>query len=187
MSRNAAETEGKILDLAESLIRKNGYNGVSFRDLASGVGVKSSSVHYYFPTKEDLGAKVARRYTDRFLNALGDPQDGPVTASEIVKKLHGLFVSALGSDGQMCLCGILAAESAGLPESVVTEAKSFFDRVSEWMTLSLSRTEWARNRSEEEIKAEALSALALLEGGMIIARVRNDPALLTTLRPQLAR
>jgi TetR/AcrR family transcriptional repressor of nem operon len=65
MSRNAAETEGKILDLAESLIRKNGYNGVSFRDLASGIGVKSSSVHYYFPTKEDLGAKVARRYTDR--------------------------------------------------------------------------------------------------------------------------
>ena len=113
MSRNAAETEGKILDLAESLIRKNGYNGVSFRDLASGVGVKSSSVHYYFPTKEDLGAKVARRYTDRFLNALGDPEDGPATASEIMKKLQDLFVSALGSDGQMCLCGILAAESAG--------------------------------------------------------------------------
>ncbi|MBO9421848.1 TetR/AcrR family transcriptional regulator [Labrenzia sp. R4_2] len=174
------------MDLAESLIRKNGYNGVSFRDLASGVGVKSSSVHYYFPTKEDLGAKVARRYTDRFLNALGDPEDGPAIASEIVKKLHGLFVSALGSDGQMCLCGILAAESAGLPESVVSEAKSFFDRVSEWMTVSLSRTEWAQNRSEEEIKAQALSALALLEGGMIIARVRNDPALLTTLRPQIA-
>jgi len=45
-----ADTEAKILDLAETLIRQNGYNGFSFRDIASGVGVKSSSVHYYFPT-----------------------------------------------------------------------------------------------------------------------------------------
>ena len=73
-------TSGKdleILDAAERAIRDRGYNAVSFRDLAAAVGVKSASVHHHFPTKADLGAAVARRYAERFLDALGDPATWP--------------------------------------------------------------------------------------------------------------
>jgi TetR/AcrR family transcriptional repressor of nem operon len=186
MSRNAAVTEEKILDLAERLIRDNGYNGFSFREIASGIGVKSSSVHYYFPAKSDLGVKVANRYSGRFMAALGDPLEAPETAEDVLAKLHGLFVSALRKDGQMCLCGVLAAEIPGLPVDVAMEAKSFFDRVTAWLETSLSRTGWGKNRPQDEIKSQALSALALLEGGMMVARVHGQPELLATMKPLLA-
>ena len=39
--------------------------GFSFRELAADVGVKSSSVHYHFPTKEALAAAVIRRWAER--------------------------------------------------------------------------------------------------------------------------
>jgi AcrR family transcriptional regulator len=53
-----------ILNAAEARMRLGGFNGFSFRDIAADVGVKSSSVHYHFPTKETLAAAVIHRYTD---------------------------------------------------------------------------------------------------------------------------
>ncbi len=181
----AGDTEDRILDLAEALIRTKGYNGFSFREIASGVGVKSSSVHYYFPTKADLGARVARRYSDRFLYALGDPEAAPDKASGVLEKMHLSFARALGADGQMCLCGVLAAESAGLPAAVVEEARMFFSRTAGWLSRSLKRTEWGKGRAREEIDRQSLAVLAQLEGGLLIARVQGKPEIFDTLKPVL--
>ncbi|WP_157628311.1 helix-turn-helix domain-containing protein, partial [Ensifer sp. BR816] len=46
------------MDAAEERIRRAGYSGFSFREIAADVGVKSASVHYHFPTKERLAAAV---------------------------------------------------------------------------------------------------------------------------------
>jgi len=43
-----------ILTVAEGLIQSQGYNTFSYRDIANQVGVKTSSIHYHFPTKADL-------------------------------------------------------------------------------------------------------------------------------------
>ncbi|WP_345191535.1 TetR/AcrR family transcriptional regulator, partial [Gluconacetobacter tumulicola] len=40
------------------------YNVLSFREIAKAVGIKNASMHYHFPTKGDLGAALARRYTE---------------------------------------------------------------------------------------------------------------------------
>src|ERR1700720_895295 len=43
-----------ILDAAERRMQIGGFGGFSFREIAADVGIKSSSVHYHFPTKENL-------------------------------------------------------------------------------------------------------------------------------------
>nr|WP_319384491.1 TetR/AcrR family transcriptional regulator [uncultured Roseibium sp.] len=187
MTASTADTEERILDLAEALIRQNGYNGFSFRDLASGVGVKSSSVHYYFPTKADLGARVARRYTERFLDLLGDPEEPVMSAEALILKLHGEFARSLGQDGQMCLCGILAAESSGLPEAVVSEAKAFFDRTVAWLTRGLRQSDWGAGIPDDDLTRQSLAILAQLEGAMLIAKVQGRPDVFGDLTPRLAQ
>ena len=52
-----------ILDAAERRMRIGGFGGFSHREIAAEVGVKSSSVHYHFPTKDKLAAAAVRRYT----------------------------------------------------------------------------------------------------------------------------
>ena len=56
------DTRDKILKISTELIRKGGYNSFSFRDLAQKSGIKSSSVHYYFPTKSDLVVELIKNY-----------------------------------------------------------------------------------------------------------------------------
>ena len=52
----------QLLEHTLVLLGTRGYNGFSYRDLAELVGVKTSSIHYYFPTKEDLALAAVQTY-----------------------------------------------------------------------------------------------------------------------------
>ncbi|WP_438876632.1 TetR/AcrR family transcriptional regulator, partial [Bacillus cereus group sp. BC7] len=52
----------QILDHAITLMMLRGYNGFSYRDLSDLVGVKTSSIHYYFPSKDDLVLEAVSVY-----------------------------------------------------------------------------------------------------------------------------
>jgi TetR/AcrR family transcriptional repressor of nem operon len=151
------------MDVAERRIREAGYGGFSFRDIATEVGVKSSSVHYHFPTKEALAAAVAvaARYTDRFANAVGQHvADG----NNPVKAWREVFRRALHDAGRMCLRGSLPVMSRDLSPEVATEVRRFFELGVEKFV--------ARGRSRER----AMQVLATIEGAMLLANVLDDTA-----------
>ncbi|AUH65282.1 TetR/AcrR family transcriptional regulator [Paracoccus zhejiangensis] len=156
-----SDTTEAIMDAAEARIRAGGYTGFSFRELATDVGVKSASVHYHFPTKENLAAAVARRYKDRFLVAVeGDIDAG----NDVVTAWKAGFRRALEGDGGMCLCGILGAAACALPDEVLSEARGFFEAGLAQMT--------ARGLTTEK----AAQVIATLEGAMLLANVLHSPA-----------
>ena len=106
-----------IMAVARPVAQAHGYSGLNFRDLAKQVGIKSASIHYYFPTKGDLGAALAKRYTedakailDAYLVKCSEP-------SVCLQKYTDLFRKALESGNRMCLCGFMAAESDDLPDA----------------------------------------------------------------------
>lgn len=70
-------TRQELLRKATAIVRRGGSAALNFRDLGHSVGVKSSTVHYYFPTKSDLLNEIASEYTTMFLEAL---EEAPATA-----------------------------------------------------------------------------------------------------------
>ena len=85
MSERTSKAE-QILDAAEKMARIGGYHGFSFREIAKDVGIKAASVHYHFPGKQDLGAAIAKRYTERFLESLGAPDDPGAAPTELLQR-----------------------------------------------------------------------------------------------------
>ena len=55
------DTREEIIDLAEDLIRQNGYNAFSYSDIAAMLEVRPAAIHYHFPSKSDLGVAVIER------------------------------------------------------------------------------------------------------------------------------
>ena len=53
----------EITALATQAVQRSGLHSVSFRQLADEIGIKSSSVHYHFPTKPDLAEALIKDYT----------------------------------------------------------------------------------------------------------------------------
>ena len=114
----------RILDAAEGRARRGGYHAFSFRELADDIGVKSSSIHYHFPTKPMLAEALAHRYAARARARLGDAAG--LSADDAVTRVTALFRDALVKDDRMCLCGIFGAERDALPPAVDAAVASFF-------------------------------------------------------------
>ena len=112
-----------ILDAAERRIQLGGFGGFSFREIAADVGIKSSSVHYHFPTKEELAAAVVRRWaeeTSKYIDAGLEKEPNPVHV------WSNAFRGTALSKEHMCPCTVLAAGSQDLPPQVAREVKGFF-------------------------------------------------------------
>jgi TetR/AcrR family transcriptional regulator, transcriptional repressor for nem operon len=159
------ETAERPMGLAEAHIRDAGYRGFSFRDLAAELGIKSASVHHHFPTKATMAAAVARRYGDRFLEAVA-ARPGE-SGEEAISVYRSAFRAALDRDGRMCLCGVLGAEAGGLPVEVAKEIRAFF---------RLCVRDLAERIDGDGAEARAFHVMATLEGGMILARAYGDIA-----------
>ena len=167
------ETRIKIMDLAESYIRQRGFNSFSFRDIAADLGIKSASVHYHFPTKSMLGAAVARRYTETFMAALAGIDDRTRDPRDKLLLYSQLYRQAIESPDSMCLCGVMAAEARSIPEEASMETRAFFTKNIEWLH-GVFRDHYGTGADERDIEDKAHSFVAVLEGGMLLARSFED-------------
>ena len=168
-----SEKATEILDIAEQMARQGGYNGFSFREIASEAGIKSASVHYHFPTKENLGVALARRYTDQFIEKLGAPENQSSLADGLSAYVEA-YRQALVEDGLMCLCGMLGSEIAALPGAVSAEVKRFFELNLNWLISVQGQFQEAAPQSG--YREKAVQIVALLEGAMILSRTLGDVA-----------
>lgn len=148
-----------IMDAAEKRIRIGGFNGFSFRDIAADVGIKSSSVHYHFPTKEDLAAAVVRRYTEEVSILI----DERMARESNPKKVWTVaFRGTLSSIDKMCPCAVLGASALDLPPVVVEAVKGFFKMCQMKMI------------SQGLSHKDASELLATLMGAMVVANAMGD-------------
>lgn len=77
----------------------------------------------------------------------------------------------------MCLCGLLGAETDGLPEKVKAQTQRFFEQNIEWLTQAYQQADGA---SEQAANAQAIATLSLLEGAMLVSKAMNDTAIFAT-------
>lgn len=170
----AAETDNReaILSAARAAVQKDGYNALSFRTLAAEVGIKSASVHYFFPTKADLAAALVNRYAVDLAPILE-----PLNALPFEEAMDGyirLFRSFFGACNQMCLGGMMAAEVTALPPFVCAEIKALMQVHTDWLSTLLSKKH--SRMAPDMLEARAQAIFAALEGALLIARGRGGDA-----------
>lgn len=62
--KKSSLTQERILDVAESLFAKQGFDATTTRQITAAAGVRNASVNYYFETKRDLMVAVIDRRFD---------------------------------------------------------------------------------------------------------------------------
>ncbi|MCE9582946.1 MAG: TetR/AcrR family transcriptional regulator [Planctomycetes bacterium] len=170
-----ADTRTALLDVAQEFAQTRGYNAFSFRDLADRVGVKTASIHYWFPTKGDLGRELMVRYRESFTGILDAISERTTDARRRLQAFVDLFRSTLRAGDRMCLCGMLAVEYSTLPAAVQDEVKAFFVLSEKWLARVLDEGKRARTlKFEGTPDAAARVLFASLEGAMMSARAFGD-------------
>lgn len=168
-------TAHKLLDAAEAFTQTRGFNAFSYKDLEKEVGIRTASIHYYFPTKGDLAFHMADRYLVHFRSKLESMSSKHAQGIDRLNGLGDAFVSTL-SEGKFCVCLMLSTEHLSLPEGVLGKVKEFFSITETWLSQSITLAQ-EQGSLNPKVSASDLAAqlLAVLEGGMVIALARNEP------------
>jgi TetR/AcrR family transcriptional regulator, transcriptional repressor for nem operon len=170
----ASGTAERILDVAERLVQIRGFNGFSYADIASELGITKASLHYHFQSKAELGHALIARYAERFAEALAQIDQELRDARAKLDAYASLYADVLRGK-RMCLCGILAAEYPTLPKPMREAVIEFFDENERWLADVL-----AQGREQQTLTFSgsaddvAQGVLGTLEGAMLVARPYAD-------------
>lgn len=90
-----------VVAAARQRFETHGYKGTSIADIAADVGVNAGSIHWYFPTKDDLFAAVvarvaaeSRQSVDAALGAGASPMDALVGFLATAERYRGMHIDA---------------------------------------------------------------------------------------------
>jgi TetR/AcrR family transcriptional regulator, transcriptional repressor for nem operon len=175
-SKVTASTAAQILDAAERLVQERGFNGFSYADIASELGVTKAALHYHFASKADLGDALIDRYAERFFAALASVDDDDTDAVDKLRAYAKIYADVFRND-RMCLCGMLAADYATLPDPMRTRVVKFFDDNEVWLTRVLDEGRKKGSiRFDGSARPVARTLIGGLEGAMLVARPYGDIA-----------
>ncbi|MBO3749250.1 TetR/AcrR family transcriptional regulator [Streptosporangiaceae bacterium NEAU-GS5] len=168
------DTRTRLLQEATTLVRTRGYCAFSYADLASAIGVKKASIHYYFPAKEDLGVELVEAYGREVLTAMARIAASDGGLRDRLEGYASLYRAGL-PDRAICLCGALAAEADAVPERVRAAVEGYFAANIAWLTDVLGQ-----GAGRGELRAgidpaqAAREVLSCLQGAAIVARSLRD-------------
>lgn len=171
-----ADTATRILDSAERLVQRRGYNGFSYGDVATELGITKASLHYHFASKGELGRALVERYTARFAAALEEIGAAGRDAPAMLDAYARIYADVL-REKRMCLCGMLAADYDTLPDPMREAVIGFFDANERWLTDVFEQG--AREgslRLDGSPDAAARALVGGLEGAMLVARPYGEVA-----------
>lgn len=68
VTKNAEERRNEILDAADELFGRKGFDGTSTNDILEKVGIARGTLYYHFKSKEDIMDALIERYNVRLLS-----------------------------------------------------------------------------------------------------------------------
>ena len=159
----------RIVDAADNLFYRRGYNQTSFQDISDATGIPRGNFYYYFKTKDEILSAVVSARIDELSEMLNHCEAQTVDARERLLQLSNLLevnrdnVIELG-----CPMGTLSSELAKDDPNLHAKSKQTFVLMRNWVkkqfeTIGLSNA--------DEL---AMDLLAKLQGVTVVACAFKD-------------
>lgn len=174
-TNNATPTKDRIVQVATRMMQERGYHGFTFQEVAKELGISHVAVHHHYKTKGALGAAALRIYTEQFLAELATISDRGHEPWQQLRAYARLFEAVVDNSNRICLCSILAAEIATLPDEIKPEVIRFYECNEQWLGKVIA-TATSKRANGQWVRQQAASFLSLLGGAMIGARTFGDPS-----------
>jgi TetR/AcrR family transcriptional repressor of nem operon len=113
-----SDTKAALMDIAEHAARSRGFDGFSYADLAGAIGIRKASVHYHFPTKDDLAKALVDRYKVKLRAECNAIDALHATGGARLRAVLAFYRSALAEGDEVCLCVALSTSRESLSEPV---------------------------------------------------------------------
>ncbi|NOU19649.1 MAG: TetR/AcrR family transcriptional regulator [Bacteroidales bacterium] len=164
-------TREKIIELGEDLIRTQGYNAFSYQDISSKLGIKNAAVHYYFPSKENLGTSIVKTNIQRFEEMVDNMHSRGFDEWHQLEVFIKIYIKS-HREQKLCIVGSLGPDFNTLNETTKVELKKMTDIILKWLTDILTKGKEKNIFAfKEEPNNKALIVFTSLVASLQLARI----------------
>ena len=183
-----SDAKTRLIAAMADLVHRRGYVDVGVDDVCRAAGVRKGSFYYFFPSKRDLMLAALDRQWEMggaFFGSAFKPDVPPL------ERIGRLFAGAARASARTraakghvlgCPFGNIAAEVGSTEPALRERADQAFCAIAAIVREAL---EEARSRGDlpasVKLKDTADALVAYFEGLVLLAKTRNDPALIDRL------
>ena len=167
---SAKTTRDHIVEAADRLFYRRGYEHTSFSDIADVVKISRGNFYFHFKSKDEILAAVINlrlANTRRMLEQWDS--EGKAPAERIRSFIHILIANRADIKRYGCPVGTLCAELAKLDHGSQGEANELFTLFRTWL-----RNQFASLGCEEDADTLAMHLLARSQGVAALANAFHD-------------
>ena len=162
----ATNTRELIVDRARNLLRAHGYDGFSYQDISSHLGIRNAAVHYHFRSKEDLGLALIEEAAAAVRDEIRLGSEMNVSAREQMEIYLCRMVSdSAAQEQQICPIGALSVNYVNISKPMQRCVTKLLEDVRTWMTKTL---EQGRQTGEFNFAGSASN-----KAGLIMAAIQG--------------
>jgi TetR/AcrR family transcriptional repressor of nem operon len=169
-------TQRKIINAAERLILKRGYDGTSLNDVVAAAGVSKGAFFHYFPTKQAVSREVIEKYAneqifiplEKNMSRAHSPKQGLL---DWLQETYNAYAQWKFTGG--CMLGNFALELADKDENIRDQLKQIF---LQWenQLVGFLKPAHAEGKMTMEPRQFARLLIAAYEGVTMTAKVHKD-------------
>ncbi len=159
----------RIIDAADSLFYRRGYNQTSFQDISDATGIPRGNFYYYFKTKDEILEAVVNARIDEInvmLNRCESETDDPRERLLLFTNMLEYNSDAMLQSG--CPIGTLSSELAKESGSLHDKSRQAFVQMRDWIRRQFESLGQA---NADEL---AMDLLARLQGTSVMACAFKD-------------
>src|SRR5688500_14471426 len=165
-------TRDHIVEAADELFYRSGYEHTSFSDIADLVQISRGNFYYHFKTKDEILDAVIDARLAKTRSMLEQwEREASAPADRIRSFIHILIANRADIKRHGCPVGTLCTELAKLGHASQGEAKELFTLFRTWL-----RRQFALLGGEDEADARAMHLLARSQGIATLASAFHDEA-----------
>jgi TetR/AcrR family transcriptional regulator, transcriptional repressor for nem operon len=176
-----SDTRTILLEAARDVIRAQGFSATSVDQLCASAGVTKGAFFHHFKSKEALGVAAADYWSattsELFAGAPYHAHADPLDRLLAYIEFRASLIEG-GIEEFTCLVGTMVQETYGSSDAIRAACNASINGHARTLEADIKGA-FAKYGTPKGVTAEslALHTQAVLQGGFILAKARNDPSI----------
>ncbi|MBB6271735.1 TetR/AcrR family transcriptional repressor of nem operon [Pedobacter cryoconitis] len=165
-------TRDKIIELARNYIQTIGYHSFNYKMISNDLNIKNSSIHHYFPSKDDLAVAVIEKDKMDF-SAMAKSLESQSPAEKAQALLNN-YDDYFNNGKKLCLISTFGSSYNDISEKIQNASSAYAVLVKKWLSEifkdGLLSKEFHFKQSPEDM---AIIWMATLPGSLLVGRMHG--------------